>query len=67
MKKTKLIRESFLIDVFLFLDEPDCWIANESMPNYAKLLHQLSHHFNLQILMVTHKPVEYFQPYANRL
>lgn len=49
---------------FLFLDEPDCWIANESMPNYAKLLHQLSHHFNLQILMVTHKPVEYFQPYA---
>lgn len=49
---------------FLFLDEPDCWIANESMSNYAKLLYQLSHHFNLQILMVTHKPVEYFQPYA---
>lgn len=49
---------------FIFLDEPDCWIANESMPNYAKLLHQLSNHFNLQILMVTHKNVDFFKPYA---
>ena len=49
---------------FLFLDEPDCWIANDSMPNYAKLLYQLSTHFNLQILMVTHKSVDYFKEYA---
>lgn len=49
---------------FIFLDEPDCWIANESMPNYAKLLHQLSNHFNLQILMVTHKNMDFFKPYA---
>lgn len=49
---------------FLFLDEPDCWIGKMSMPNYAKLLHQLSTHFNLQILMVTHNDVDYFSPYA---
>lgn len=49
---------------FLFLDEPDCWIAQSSMPHYAKLLHQLAEHFHLQILMVTHHDVEYFKPYA---
>lgn len=49
---------------FIFMDEPDCWIGNQSMPNYAKLLGQLAEHFNLQILMVTHKDVDYFKPYA---
>lgn len=49
---------------FLFMDEPDCWIGKASIPNYAKLLYQLSKHFNLQILMVTHNDVNYFTPYA---
>lgn len=49
---------------FLFMDEPDCWIGKDSMNNYAKLLHQLSNHFNLQIMMVTHNDVDYFKPYA---
>lgn len=49
---------------FLILDEPDCWIAEESMPNYAKLLHQLTKYFKLQVVMVTHKNPEYFKPYA---
>ena len=49
---------------FLFMDEPDCWVGNQSMPNYAKLLSQLSEHFNLQILIVTHKDVDFFKPYA---
>lgn len=49
---------------FIFMDEPDCWIAESAMPNYAKLLYQISTHFNIQILMVTHKNQEYFKPYA---
>ena len=49
---------------FLFLDEPDCWIAESAMPQYAKLLSQLSMNFGIQILMVTHKNPNYFKPYA---
>ena len=49
---------------FLFLDEPDCWIGNSSMPYFAELLSQLCLNFGLQILVVTHKDVSYFQPYA---
>ena len=49
---------------FLFLDEPDCWIYEKAIPNYARFLYELSEHFGIQIVMVSHKNIEYFKPYA---
>lgn len=55
---------TFIHRKFLFLDEPDCWIAEAAMPQYAKLLSQLSMNFGIQILTVTHKNPNYFKHYA---
>ena len=39
---------------FLVLDEPDCWIKPEIIPEFVQVINQISEKLKIQILMISH-------------
>ena len=39
---------------FLVLDEPDCWIKPEIIPEFVQVINQISKKLKIQILMISH-------------
>lgn len=50
---------------FLTLDEPDCWIQSEKIPNFAKVVSDLSSKAGLQTMLISHHPFSIFEQNAN--
>lgn len=46
---------------FLVLDEADCWISPMHIPAFARVIHEISQQFGVQILMITHHNEEMFE------
>lgn len=39
---------------FMLLDEPDCWISGDNVPQFANVLHRLAVDSRIQTLLITH-------------
>lgn len=52
---------------FLVLDEQDCWLKPELVPRFMKLIAQIAHRLDLQLLVISHHPVEKFATAADRI
>lgn len=52
---------------FLVLDEQDCWLKPELVPTFVRLIAQISGKLGLQVLMISHHPVDAFYNHAGRV
>lgn len=52
---------------FLVLDEQDCWLKPELVPTFARLIAQIGQKLGLQVLMISHHPVDSFYGHAGRV
>lgn len=52
---------------FLVLDEPDCWIKPELIPDFVDVIRQLSEKLGIQILIISHHNEELLKGLNHRL
>lgn len=52
---------------FLVLDEQDCWLQPELIPNFIKIIKEAAKALNFQILMISHHNPELFIDQADRV
>lgn len=52
---------------FILLDEPDCWINPNTVPDFARVIAQLAGQAGLQTLVITHHDLQAFGPQAHIL
>ena len=52
---------------FLVLDEQDCWLRPELVPKFARLIAAIGEKLGLQVLYISHHPVDAFYAYAGRV
>ncbi len=52
---------------FLVLDEQDCWLKPELVPAFMKLLKRIATALELQVLVISHHPLDLFATHAQRI
>lgn len=52
---------------FLVLDEQDCWLKPELVPRFMKLVAQIAERLGLQVLVISHHPLDLFAEQAERV
>ncbi len=52
---------------FLVLDEQDCWLKPELVPVFMKLISQIADRLELQLLVISHHPLDLFAGAAQRI
>lgn len=52
---------------FLVLDEQDCWLKPELVPVFMKLLKRIAEALELQVLVISHHPLDLFATHARNI
>jgi hypothetical protein len=52
---------------FLVLDEQDCWLRPDLVPQLVKIVHQAGRALGFQVLMISHHDVSAFKQYADKI
>jgi hypothetical protein len=52
---------------FLVLDEQDCWLKPELVPAFMKLIARIADRLELQVLVISHHPLDLFSGHAARI
>jgi hypothetical protein len=52
---------------FLVLDEQDCWLRPELVPRFVRLIARIADRLDIQVLYISHHPVDLFALEANRV
>jgi hypothetical protein len=52
---------------FLVLDEQDCWLKPELVPKFMKLVAAIAKKLGLQVLVISHHPIDLFSCHAERI
>lgn len=52
---------------FLVLDEQDCWLRPSLIPTFMKLIKQIAHRLSIQVLVISHHPVDLFACDTDRI
>lgn len=52
---------------FLVLDEQDCWLKPALIPQFMKLINQIAVRLGLQLLVISHHPLDLFAEAADRV
>lgn len=52
---------------FLVLDEQDCWLKPELVPRFMQLIARIARRLGLQLLVISHHPVDTFASAADRI
>lgn len=52
---------------FLVLDEQDCWLKPELVPKFMKLIRKIAERLGLQVLVISHHPLDLFAGQAARV
>ena len=52
---------------FLVLDEQDCWLRPDLVPGFVRLIAAIADRLDLQVLYISHHPVDHFANQARRV
>lgn len=52
---------------FLVLDEQDCWLRPQLVPRLMKLIAEIAKRLSLQVLAISHHPLDHFVLFADRV
>jgi len=52
---------------FLVLDEQDCWLRPDLVPDFMKLIAKIAKTLDIQVLAISHHPVDIFAAHASRI
>lgn len=52
---------------FLVLDEQDCWLKPALIPKFMKLINEIAARLGLQLLVISHHPLDLFANAADRI
>jgi len=52
---------------FLVLDEQDCWLKPALIPKFMKLINEIADRLALQLLVISHHPLDLFAGAADRI
>lgn len=52
---------------FLVLDEQDCWLKPSLVPRFMKLIAEIAERLGLQVLVISHHPLDLFAVSAKRV
>ena len=52
---------------FLVLDEQDCWLRPDLVPGFVRLIAAIAERLDLQVLYISHHPVDHFTNHARRV
>lgn len=52
---------------FLVLDEQDCWLKPALVPKFMKLINEIAEKLSLQLLVISHHPLDLFAGAADRI
>jgi len=52
---------------FLVLDEQDCWLKPALIPKFMKLINEIAEKLELQLLVISHHPLDLFAEAADRV
>ncbi|CCH49570.1 P-loop NTPase family protein [Pseudodesulfovibrio piezophilus] len=52
---------------FLVLDEQDCWLKPALVPKFMQLIHEIAERLSLQLLVISHHPLDLFSGAADRI
>lgn len=52
---------------FLVLDEQDCWLRPQLVPRFMEIIAAISQRLGLQVLVISHHPVDLFSEFAGRV
>ena len=52
---------------FLVLDEQDCWLRPQLVPRFMRLVASIAERLGLQVLVISHHPVDLFAEYAGTI
>lgn len=52
---------------FLVLDEQDCWLRPTLVPKFMKLISAIAHRLDLQVLVISHHPMDLFSNAVDRV
>jgi hypothetical protein len=52
---------------FLVLDEQDCWLRPDLVPGFVRLISDIADRLDLQVLYISHHPVDHFADRARRV
>ena len=52
---------------FLVLDEQDCWLRPALIPRFMKLINEIADRLELQLLVISHHPIDLFAGAADRI
>lgn len=52
---------------FLVLDEQDCWLKPALIPKFMKLINEIAKRLKVQLLVISHHPLELFADTADRI
>lgn len=52
---------------FLVLDEQDCWLRTALIPKFMQLINEIAARLELQLLVISHHPIDLFAEAADRI
>lgn len=52
---------------FLVLDEQDCWLRPSLVPKFMKLVAEIARRLDLQVLVISHHPIDLFSNAVDRI
>jgi hypothetical protein len=52
---------------FLVLDEQDCWLRPDLVPQLMAIIHTIAHKLGFQVLVISHHSVDLFHRHADRI
>ncbi len=52
---------------FLVLDEQDCWLKPALIPKFMQLINEIAERLGLQLLVISHHPLDLFAEAADRI
>ena len=52
---------------FLVLDEQDCWLRPALIPSFMQLINEIAARLELQLLVISHHPIDLFAGAADRI
>lgn len=52
---------------FLVLDEQDCWLKPSLIPKFMKIINEIAGRLSLQLLVISHHPLDLFSGAADRI
>jgi len=52
---------------FLVLDEQDCWLKPALIPKFMQLINEIAQRLGLQLLVISHHPLDLFAEAADRI